>query len=214
MKVFTSTQFYNYSWDYVSAANWCKYPNELSTHVVGVDVLRREFDATKGTLTTERLITCKQPIPRWLTFLVGGQDKSFVREVSVIDRNQKTLTMRSCNLTMCRLLKVYETVLYRPDPVSPVSRTRFEQVAEITAFASLRQLCEKLEDWSVERFGQNASKGKLGFDSVLKNLEEQWIGISDKTQNLLEEVNEKTSEVITEVNQKTGALAKAFGWKN
>ncbi|KAG7817902.1 hypothetical protein KL928_003801 [Ogataea angusta] len=214
MKVFNSTQFYNYSWDYVSAANWCKYPNELSTHVVGVDVLRREFDPNKGTLTTERLITCKQPIPRWLMFLVGGQDKSYVREVSVIDRNQRTLTMRSCNLTMCKLLRVYETVVYRPDPVSPVTRTRFDQVAEITAFASLRQLCDKLEDWSVERFGQNARKGKLGFDSVLKNLEEQWHGLADKTQILLDEVNEKTNDVMSGVNEKTGDLAKIFGYRN
>ncbi|GME78436.1 unnamed protein product [Ambrosiozyma monospora] len=152
MKIFTSEQQFDYSWEHVSAANWQKYPNEVSTHVVAVDVLRREFYPETGILRTERLITCKQPIPKWLSCLTGGDNKSFVREVSTVDRNNKTLTMKSCNMTYNNLLKVYETVVYTPDPSNPLHKTKFSQTAEVTAYANFQRICDKIEDWSVERF--------------------------------------------------------------
>ncbi|ODV85838.1 hypothetical protein CANARDRAFT_7201 [[Candida] arabinofermentans NRRL YB-2248] len=212
MKIFNSTQTFDYPWDHVSAANWQKYPNEVSTHVVAVDVLRREFDPESQKLVTERLITCKQPIPSWLSFIVGGDNKSFIREISTVDRLTKTVVMRSCNMTMCKLLKVYETVTYTQDPLD-LNKTKFEQTAEITAYASLRRLCDRIEDWSVERFGQNASKGKQGFDSVLKHLDEQWNGLASKTTSLLGEVNDKTTEVLKEVNEKTSVVLKEVNEK-
>lgn len=169
MKFFLSEHLFNYPWDQVSAANWKKYPNEISTHVVAVDVLRREVDPESGVLTTERLITCKQAIPKWVLCLVGGSDMSYVREVSQVDPNKKTVTMRSVNLTMNHLLSVYETVVYKPQDSNP-NNTVFHQEAQITAYASFKRLCNKIEDWSVERFGQNAIKGKAGFESVLEKV--------------------------------------------
>lgn len=170
MKIFSTEHFFNYSWDQVSAANWKKYPNEMSTHVVAVDTLRREVDPKSGILTSERLITCKQAIPSWILCLVGGSDVSYVREVSQVDPKAKTLTLRSVNLTMNHLLSVYEIVTYRPNPENPTASTIFEQEAQITAYASFRRLCNKIEDWSVERFNHNAMLGKQGFESVLQQL--------------------------------------------
>ena len=40
--------------------------------------------------------------------------------------------------------------------------------------ASLSRLCDKLEDWSVERFGQNAKSGRLAFENVLNKLTLKW----------------------------------------
>lgn len=142
----------------------------MSTHVVAVDVLRREVDSSTGVLRTERLITCKQAIPRWILALVGGSDVSFVREVSEVDPKAKTLTLRSVNLTMNSLLSVYETVVYSPNPEDPENSTNFTQEAQITAYASFRRLCNKIEDWSVDRFHQNALLGKQGFESVLQKV--------------------------------------------
>jgi hypothetical protein len=167
MKIFESHHQFAYSWEDVSAANWKKYPNEMSTHVVAVDVLRREVDSNTGVLTTERLITCKQSIPKWIMALVGGTNVSYVREVSEVDPRSRTVTMRSVNLTMNNLLSVYETVVYRPDPQNPAMSTLFEQEAQITAYASFRRVCSKIEDWSVERFNHNAKLGRAGFESVL-----------------------------------------------
>ncbi|GME72706.1 unnamed protein product [[Candida] boidinii] len=202
MKLFTSNQTFNYPWGQVTAANWQKYPNEYSTQVVAVDVLRREFDDEKGLLTTERLITCKQPIPSWLRMIVGAQECSYVREVSIVDREQQTLVMRSCNLTYNNLLRVYETVIYKPDSNEPNNKTNFKQFAEITAYASFKRICDKLEDWSVERFGQNAKKGKLGFESVLEFLDAKW----RESGMLIDEVTGKTSEVLLEMSDKTNEV--------
>lgn len=141
----------------------------MSTHVVAVDTLRREVDPVTGVLTSERLITCKQAIPRWILAMVGGTDVSYVREVSEVNPHTKTLTLRSVNMTMNHLLSVYEIVTYRPDPKN-ISDTIFEQEARITAYSSMRRLCNKIEDWSVERFGQNAKLGKQGFESVLQEV--------------------------------------------
>lgn len=170
MKIFSSTHCFHYPWEEVSAANWKKYPNEMSSHVVAVDVLRREIDATSGVLRTERLITCKQAIPGWILVLVGGADVSYVREVSEVDPTSRTVTMRSGNLTMNHLLSVYETVVYSASPEDPENVTVFNQEAQITAYASFRRLCNKIEDWSVDRFHQNALRGKQGFESVLEKV--------------------------------------------
>lgn len=190
MKIFESSHSFNYPWEQVSAANWKKYPNEMSTQVVGVDVLRREVNPTTSVLKTERLITCEQPIPSWLNFLVGGLKRSYVREISEVDPINKTLTMRSINMTMSNLLQVYEVVSYKPDPANPLNKTLFKQEAQITAYASIKKLCNKVEDWSVDRFDFNAQRGKIGFESVLRNVNENW---NHMKTSVLDEVNEKVN---------------------
>lgn len=170
MKLFESLHFFDYSWEHVTAANWKKYPNELSTHVVSVDVLNREVDPVTNVLRTERLIACKQPIPSWIRVLIGSDEFSYVREISEVDLKNKTLVMKSSNLTMSHLVLVNESVKYTPDVNSPTNRTKFEQEAAITAFLSWSSICNRIEDWSVERFGQNAKIGKKGFELVLNTL--------------------------------------------
>lgn len=203
MKEFNSIQVFNYPWDYVSAANWRKYPNEQSKHVVGVDVLRRELK--QGKLITERLITCKQPIPSWLQYMVGVEDRSYVREVSIIDPVSHTLTMRSVNLTMTSLLKVRETVIYKPDPMHPNSSTIFTQRAQIVSSYGWMSVRSKIEQWAAERFSQNASKGKLGFESVLE------LGWGDVVHDVIDkftdkfifEINHISNQIINEIDAQT-----------
>ncbi|CDK27642.1 unnamed protein product [Kuraishia capsulata CBS 1993] len=210
MKLFSSEHQFAYPWEQVTAANWLKYPNEVSTHVIGVDVLRREVDPSSGILTTERLLTCEQAIPGWLRHLVGGASRSYVREISLVDPKQKTLTMRSCNLTMCNLLRVHETCIY--SPATDGSSTTFTQTAEITAYASWKKICDKIEDWSVERFGQNAIKGRTGFEGVLQLFSKIQEGgklideVAGKGGKLIDEVTDKTSIVLSEVTDKTSSV--------
>lgn len=222
MKLFESLHIFDYSWEQVTAANWQKYPNELSTHVVSVDILNREVDPVTNVLRTERLIACKQPIPSWLRAIVGGDEFSYVREISEVNLATKTLVMKSSNLTMSHLLLVNETVTYTPDPELPSGRTKFEQEAEITAFSSWSSICNKIEEWSVERFGQNAKVGKKGFELVLNTLSQKIeesellvkdVGVTimkeidevnDLTHGLVNDVTEKTSSVLTEVKKLKG----------
>ncbi|KAH3902049.1 PRELI/slowmo family protein SCDLUD_001860 [Saccharomycodes ludwigii] len=170
MKLFNNSCEFPYSWDKVTSANWRKYPNEMSTHVKAVDVLQRKINEDGTKLISERLITVKQGVPQWVMMLVGSDNTSYIREISVVDLNTKTLTMESSNLTGCNILKVFETVRYSPHPQDPLNKTLFEQEAQITAYFTFSKMCAKIEDWSVQRFHDNAMKGRKGFEGVLNLL--------------------------------------------
>ena len=167
MKVFSNAETYNYSWEEVSTANWRKYCpwNDRCTHVIAVDTINRDVDAATGILRTERLITCRQSAPAWLTSILGGGDESQVLETSYVDPANKTVTMVSANLTFNNLISVEETVVYKP---LGVGQTQFSQVAQITALCGgWQRIKNSIEDTLVARFGENAAKGKEGFESVL-----------------------------------------------
>jgi hypothetical protein len=76
--------------------------------------------------------------------------------------------MRSVNLTGSNILSVQETVVYTPHPDHPTTKTLFTQDAQITAYGAFSRLCNTIEEWSVERFGQNAQRGRMGFEAVLE----------------------------------------------
>lgn len=154
----------------MSAAHWRKYPNEKAEHVVAVDTLRREVDYEKGTLRIERLITCRQAAPRWIVKLVGGTEDSYVREVSEVNLNDKTLTLLSTNLTFSNIMSVQETVHYTPHPDARDRRTLFRQDAKITAYGALSRFANNaMENFTIDRFKQNALRGRAGFETVLDN---------------------------------------------
>ena len=159
MKLFANTYDFDYPWERVTAANWQKYPNAISTHVVAVDVLRREVQDSGNVLVSERLLTVQQKVPRWIMMVLGGSNVSYVREVSTVNLRDRTLKLHSCNLNYVNLLRVYETVEYTPHPTDPVNKTLFAQQAQITAGGKFGRLVNTLEEWSVQRFGDNAQKG-------------------------------------------------------
>ncbi|KAK5632205.1 hypothetical protein RRF57_007919 [Xylaria bambusicola] len=168
MKVFSNKCTFNYSWEEVSTANWQKYSpwNDKSTHVIAVDTLSRNVDEETGILRTERLITCKQSVPDWLKTVIGCTDSSQVLEVSYVNPAEKTVTMVSQNITWANLVRVQETVVYRP---MSSTQTSFEQSARITALCGgWQRIKNSIEDSLVTRFKENAMKGKEGFECVLE----------------------------------------------
>lgn len=171
MKFFSSVHEFDYSWDEVSTANWRKYSpwNDKSTHVIAVDTLARHVDPTTGILRTERLITCKQSAPKWLQSFLGGTETSHVYETSYVDPKAKKVTMCSMNMTWSDLISVRETVVYRPSSDAPHAKTEFHQNAQIIALCGgWQKIKNSIEDFTVERFKQNAVKGREGFESVLE----------------------------------------------
>ncbi|CEL02468.1 PRELI-like family-domain-containing protein [Aspergillus pseudodeflectus] len=171
MKVFSSNCTFDYSWEEVSTANWRKYCpwNDKSPHVVGVDTLSRNVDPGTGILRTERLITCHQSAPQWVLSLFGGTATSHVYEVSYVDPVAKKVTMCSTNLTWANVLSVRETVIYQRSPSMPSSSTDFRQEAQITALCGgWQKIKNKVEEASVERFKENAKRGREGFEAVLE----------------------------------------------
>ncbi len=77
--------------------------------------------------------------------------------------------MCSTNLTWSNVLNVRETVVYQPSASLPESKTDFRQDAQITAVCGgWQKIKNKIEEASIERFGQNARKGREGFEAVLE----------------------------------------------
>ena len=171
MRIFASSYTFDYSWDEVSTNNWRKYCpwNDKAEHVLGVDTLSRRVDSSTGILRTERLITCKQNAPQWVLSLLGGDPISHVYEVSYVDPQQKKVTMVSTNMTWSNLLQCRETVVYQPAVKDGKNKTEFQQTARIVALCGgWQKIKSKIEDASVERFRENAARGREGFEMVLE----------------------------------------------
>ncbi|KAL5115036.1 Phospholipid metabolism protein [Pleosporales sp. CAS-2024a] len=173
MKYFQQTVDFDYSWEEVSTSNWRKYGpwNEKTPHVIAVDTLSRTVDPATGILRSERLITCRQSAPKWVTSILGSQDTSMVYETSYVDPVAKKLTLCSMNMTMSDLINVRETCTYQPSSSSSTCTpsTTFTQRAEITALCGgWQKIRNSIEQFTVERFQQNAAKGKEGFEMVLE----------------------------------------------
>ena len=80
--------------------------------------------------------------------------------------------MVSTNLTWSNIISCRETVTYSPAKTTNPEdneKTQFKQEAKITALCGgWQKIRTKIEEASVERFGQNAMKGREGFESVLE----------------------------------------------
>ncbi|CAE6515321.1 unnamed protein product [Rhizoctonia solani] len=173
--VYSQNFLYNHSWAHVNFGIWHKYPNPKCAHVVSVDVVDRSVDPATGVIRTERILGCKQAAPRWIVKLLGGSDDAFVREISFVDPATARTTVTSVNLSLSQYVTVLENIVYEPAR-GPDGRahTQFSQTAEIQArMAIWRSVGERLEKFSVDRFGQNAQLGREGFEGVLRMLLEQ-----------------------------------------
>jgi hypothetical protein len=77
------------------------------------------------------------------------------------------------NLMWTDILTVRETVTYSPSLSSPKSKTQFAQRAEITAVCGgWQKVKNNIERVTLERFQQNALKGREGFEMVLARARE------------------------------------------
>jgi len=170
MRIFSSRHEFAYSWEEVSTCNWRKYCpwNDKSDHVIAVDTLSRTLDPATNILRTERLITCKQAAPKWIKSILGSGDESMVYEVSYVDPKAKKVTMCSQNMTWSDVISVQEKVVYTPSLIG-IGKTNFEQSAKIIALCGgWQKIKNTIEEFSVERFRQNAARGREGFERVLK----------------------------------------------
>ncbi len=97
---------------------------------------------------------------------MGGSETSHVYETSYVDPVSKKLTMCSTNLTFANVINVQETVVYQPHSSAT---TEFLQEAKITAVCGgWQKIKNAVEEASIARFGENAAKGRQGFESVLE----------------------------------------------
>lgn len=151
-------------WRTVVTAVWSKYPSPHTSHILHVDYLSRSLDPVTGILTTERLLTCSQPIPDALMRLIGEEPTSFVYERSAMDPKDEKLTMHSYNLSFSNIVRVRECCQYEGDATGG---TRLAQRAKIRLLEGWAFIRQGLEDFCVGRFQANAAKGKTALDQAI-----------------------------------------------
>lgn len=171
MKFFDNESIFPYAWEDITKANWQKYPSEITPHVESVDILRREVDPKTGVLRTERLIGVRQQAPLWILKIMGASGNHvYCREVSEIDPRKGTLIMRSRNLDFSQVLSVFETVRYERDPIDPCNSTKFSQRATFHAGLYWKKVCCRLEEYTMQRFQQNAQLGREAIDEAIAKI--------------------------------------------
>lgn len=98
----------------------------------------------------------------------GGSEDAFVREVSFVNPATQEATITSVNLSLSQFATCFESIRYSP---AANGRTSFAQTAEIQArMAIWRSAADRLENFLVQRFEQNAQLGKVGFTDVLRRM--------------------------------------------
>lgn len=97
---------------------------------------------------------------------MGGNETSHVFETSYVDPQTKKVTMTSQNITFANIINVQETVVYQPHSST---KTQFVQEAKITAVCGgWQKIKNAVEEASINKFKENAIKGKEGFEAVLE----------------------------------------------
>lgn len=151
-----------------------KYPNQYTPHVFHVDYLSQTVDPQTGILHTERILTCGQNIPSFLARWLGAEsNRTYFYEQGQVDPRGKTLTLRSTNLCFNNLLAVEECCTYTPSQSSPKQNTVLRQDISIKSFTGWSHIRENIEDFCVNRFFANASKGRMALENAIERIYEE-----------------------------------------
>ncbi|PVU94835.1 hypothetical protein BB561_002234 [Smittium simulii] len=169
MKFFETKHYFESSWEAVTLACWRKYPNDKTPHVKHVEILSREVDSETGILKTERLIMVSQKMPRILQRIFGADDCTYALEYSEVDPKQKTMVLKSVNLTFQNLMVISEKIDYRLNPTN-LNQTQFTQSATLNAEGLMSRFASLVEEHSLKVFINNAKVGMLGFEQVLEKI--------------------------------------------
>src|SRR5258706_11773344 len=107
----------------------------------------------------------------FLSQLLGGTTQAYVREITHLDPRTMMTRITSVNLSLSQYMTVIERITYSPDRLDPQNRTTFAQTASIQAkMPKLPSIEGTLERYSLDVFGKNAEKGRVGFEHVLQKL--------------------------------------------
>lgn len=161
MRIWQSEHQFNHNWETVVSASLKKYPNPITTAVVGIDVLDRKVSC--GKLESKRLILSEWTLPSWARKIVCGPS-CYATETSEVDPVHKTMTMTTKNLTMCNKLSFEERLTYTPHPRNP-NVTLLKQEAVISVYGV--PLSSYLEEFLTRSISANASKGRQAIEWVI-----------------------------------------------
>lgn len=153
---------YNYSWDQVVRAFWCRYPNPYSNHVLTEDTVERYVD-NEGRLISKRLICKTSRPPGWAERFVPSRI-CYILEESMVDPVNKVFETNTRNIGMQTIMTVDENVVYRPANDNP-NTTISERKAWIDS--NMYGLSKAVQAVGTERFKHGCTKAAKGLQLVL-----------------------------------------------
>jgi len=165
MKIWTTEHVFNHTWENVAKAALNKYPNPLNPGVTGVDVIDRRIE--NGIIKSHRLLISQWSMAPWIMKLLGGNRICFASEHSQIDRLNKTLSLRSRNLTFNNVINVDEKLVYSIHPDDD-SKTILKQEAVITV--QNVPLIDYMENLLATRINSNAAKGRQAIEFIIDKM--------------------------------------------
>ncbi|KAL6455892.1 hypothetical protein MHYP_G00357430 [Metynnis hypsauchen] len=167
MKIWTSEHIFNHPWETVTKAAMQKYPNPMNPSVFGVDVLDRSVDQ-QGRLHSKRLLSTEWGLPSIVKSIIGNaRTCTYVQEHSVVDPKEKTLELKSTNITFTNMVSVDERLIYKPHPEEP-EKTVLTQEAIISVKGV--SLSSYLEGLMANTISTNAGKGREAMEWVIRRL--------------------------------------------
>ncbi|XP_077316375.1 PRELI domain containing protein 3B [Lithobates pipiens] len=167
MKIWTSEHVFDHPWETVTTAAMQKYPNPMNPSVVGVDVLDRHVD-NSGKLHSDRLLSTEWGMPSLVKSIIGAtRTRTYVQEHSVVDPAEKTMELKSTNITFTNMVSVDERLVYKPHPQDN-KKTILTQEAIISVKGV--SLSSYLEGMMANTISSNASKGRDALEWVIGKL--------------------------------------------
>lgn len=166
MKIWSSEHTFNHSWESVVKAALKKYPNPLNPGVVGVDVIDR-LVTNDGLIKSHRLLTTQWVVAPWIQRLLGGSKLCHASEHSQIDIKNKTMSLRSRNLTYNNIVNIDEKLVYSIHPEDR-EKTLLKQEALITV--QNVPLIDYLENMMITKIHTNAHMGRQAIEFVIQKM--------------------------------------------
>ena len=158
----TEQQFkFPHSWNLLTFANFKKYPNSYSEHVLSCDVLNRSLK--NGLLYTDRLLVLKQPLPAILQRITKAPTVTYFLERSVLDPHSQVMESKTYSLSQRELFQAEEICVFENDETG----TMFTQKANFKVFSMFSNL---IENEALKRFNSNREKGLKGLMSVVESI--------------------------------------------
>jgi len=203
MKFWQNEYTFAHPWATVTQAFWRKYPNELQSGVVGNDTINRHIDSA-GHLHSTRLIISKWGVPSCLQIFIGGSDLGFAVEHSIVDPVNKTMTLKSHNLTANSVFNMYENITYKASADN--TKTELTHEAQIVCTANWT-VDSYAESWISGTLSKNAGLGLKAMEGIIDTVESEAVlafkAVEDFTSDALKSVDLFTTEAIKSVDDLT-----------
>lgn len=196
MKIWTNESVFNHNWESVVKGQFRKYPNPHNTAVMGTDVISRHVDNT-GKLHSHRIITSDWALAPWVQKLIGANRDCYAHEYSVVDNQNRTMTMKSINLTFCSFVSMKEQMSYVPHPEDPSNKTLLKQETLVTVQGV--PLTSYMESIIVNTVSNNASKGRRAMEWVVSKLADETkevSGLLDKISNEIQDLKNSVEDHV------------------